>query len=131
MKWLKNHAYMGSSPQKLEVKIKSLMSSKEETGATDGYDEIMDFMSDITTPVAVKSVPPRRRTKSNARILRDNEVICSSDEIINDSGLVMDEVMVDRFSKEEIYDLSKASILNAIGKVRYQFLIVASRSLTS
>ncbi|XP_052885496.1 uncharacterized protein LOC108486155 isoform X4 [Gossypium arboreum] len=116
MKWLKNHAYMGSSPQKLKVKIKPLMSSKDETGATDGYDDIMDFMSDITNPVAVKSVPPRRRTKSNARILRDNEVICSSDEIINDNGLVMDKVMVDSLAKEELYDLSEASILDAIGK---------------
>ncbi|XP_040970923.1 uncharacterized protein [Gossypium hirsutum] len=116
MKWLKNHAYMGSSPKKLKVKIKPLMSSKDETGATDGYDNIMDFMSDITNPVAVKSVPPRRRTKSNARILRDNEVICSSDEIINDNGLVMDKVMVDSLAKEELYDLSEASILDAIGK---------------
>ncbi|MBA0597326.1 hypothetical protein Gorai_007134, partial [Gossypium raimondii] len=116
IKWLKYHAYMGSSPKKLKVKIKPLMSSKDETGATDGYDDIMDFMSDIPNPVAVKSVPPRRRTKSNARILRDNEVICSSDEIINDNGLVMDKVMVDRLAKEEIYDLSEASILDAIGK---------------
>ncbi|XWS21574.1 hypothetical protein CRYUN_Cryun30bG0066000 [Craigia yunnanensis] len=108
VKWLRNHAYMGSSQKNLEVK-------KDETGATDSSDDILVSESDITDPVAVKSVPPRRRTKSNVRILRDNKVICSSDEIIN-NGVVMDEVRVDRLAKEETNDSSKASIPDATGK---------------
>ncbi|XWS25217.1 hypothetical protein CRYUN_Cryun27aG0050700 [Craigia yunnanensis] len=116
VKWLRNHAYMGSSQKKLKVKTKSSVSPKVETGATDSSDDIMVSESDITDPVAVKSVPPRRRTKSNVRILRDNKVICSSDEIINDNGVVMDEVTVDQLAKEGTNDSSKASIPDATGK---------------
>ncbi|XWS15072.1 hypothetical protein CRYUN_Cryun35bG0062800 [Craigia yunnanensis] len=116
VKWLRNHAYLGSSQKNLKVKKKSLISSKDETGATDSSDDIMVSESDITDPVAVKSVPPRRRTKSGVRILRDNKIICSSDEIINDNGVIMDEVSVDRLAKEETNDSSKASIPDATGE---------------
>ena len=118
---------MGSSQKNLKVKVKSLISSKDETGATDSSDDILVSESDITDPVAVKSVPPWRRTKSNVRILRDNKVICSSDEIINDNGVVMDEVMVDQLAKEETNDSSKASIPDATGEVKYQSLLFASK----
>ncbi|XVF36831.1 hypothetical protein REPUB_Repub19eG0092300 [Reevesia pubescens] len=116
VKWLRNHAYMGSSQKNLKVKIKSLISSKDETGARDCSDNIMVSEFDITDPVAVKSVPPRRRTKNNVKILRDNKVICSSDEIINNNGVVMDEVRVDRLAKEETNDSSKDFIPDAPGK---------------
>ncbi|XP_022747157.1 uncharacterized protein LOC111296845 isoform X2 [Durio zibethinus] len=116
VKWLRNHAYMGSSQNNFKFKIKSLISPKDVTGATDSSDDIMVSESDIRDPVTVKSVPPRRRTKSNVRILRDNKVICSSDEIINDNGVVMDEVRVDRLAKEETNDSSKASIHDATGE---------------
>ncbi|XVF39427.1 hypothetical protein PTKIN_Ptkin01aG0033700 [Pterospermum kingtungense] len=116
VKWLKNHAFMGSSQKHIKVKIKSLISSKDEIGARDSSDDIMVTESDITDPVAVKSVPLRRRTKSNIRILRDNKTICSSDEIINDNGVVMDEVRVDRLAKEETSDSSKASFPDAPGE---------------
>ncbi|OMP12216.1 Zinc finger, PHD-type [Corchorus olitorius] len=115
VKWLRNHAYMASSQKNIKVKIKSLISSKDETGAMDSSDDIMVSDSDITDPVAVKSVPPRRRTKSNVRILRDNKVICS-DEIINDNGVVMDEDRVDGLAMEEINDSGKASIPYVTGK---------------
>ncbi|KAK6257449.1 hypothetical protein QUC31_000908 [Theobroma cacao] len=116
VKWLRNHAYMGPSQKNLKVKIKSLISSKGEAGAIDSSDDIMVSESDITDPVAVKSVPPRRRTKSNVRILRDNKVVCSSDEIINDNGVVMDEGRVDGLANEETNDSSKAFIPDASGK---------------
>ncbi|XWS23817.1 hypothetical protein CRYUN_Cryun28dG0047800 [Craigia yunnanensis] len=116
VKWLRNHAYMGSSLKNFKVKIKSLISSKDETGATDSSDDILVSESDITDPVAVKSVPPRRRTKSNVRILKDNQVICASGEIFNDNGIVMDEVRVDRLAKEETKDSIKASIPDATGE---------------
>ena len=126
-KWLRNHASLGSSQKNLKVKIKSLISSKDETGATDSSDDIMVSESDITDPVAVKSVPPQRRTKSSVMILKDNKIICSSDEIINDNGVMMDEVSVDRLAKEETNDSNKASILDATGEVKHQSLIFASK----
>ncbi|KAF2296775.1 hypothetical protein GH714_001878 [Hevea brasiliensis] len=70
----------------------------------------MVLESDITDPVAVKSVPPRRRTKSNIRILRDNKIICSSEEFSSDSVMLMDEVKVDQLANGEPANLSEVSI---------------------
>ncbi|XVF64660.1 hypothetical protein PTKIN_Ptkin09bG0185800 [Pterospermum kingtungense] len=114
MKWLRNH--MGPSQKKFKVKIRSLISSKDESGAVDSSDDMVVSESDITDPVAVKSVPPRRRTKSNVRFLRDNKILCSSDEIINDDGVVMDGVRADQLSKEQTNDSSIPSIPDTTGK---------------
>ncbi|OVA04768.1 zinc finger protein [Macleaya cordata] len=53
--------------------------------------------SENSEDVPFKSVPPRRRTKSNIRILKDNKVLCSSDEKLvlqNGNGIVIDEADV-------------------------------------
>ncbi|KAK8478088.1 hypothetical protein V6N11_060195 [Hibiscus sabdariffa] len=116
VKWLSNHTYTVSSQKNLKVNIKSLISSKDDTGATDISDDIMVSKSDIADLVAVKTMPPRRRTKNNVKILRDNKVICSSDEIIDDIGVVMDEVSFNLLAKEETNDSSTVSILGTTGK---------------
>ncbi|XP_039055564.1 uncharacterized protein LOC120198295 isoform X2 [Hibiscus syriacus] len=116
VKWLSNHAYIVSSQKKLKANIKSLISSKAEIGATDISDDIMVSKSDIPDLVAIKPMPHRRITKNNVKILRDNKVICSSDEIIDDIGVVMDETSFDLLTKEETNDLSKLSILGTTGK---------------
>ncbi|MBA0823980.1 hypothetical protein Goarm_020671, partial [Gossypium armourianum] len=118
VKWLSNHAYMGTSLKNLKVNIKSLISSKDETDETGTgiSDDIMASKSDIADVVAVKPMPPWRRTKNNVRILRDNKILCSSDEATDDIGVVMDEVRVDLLAKEETNDLSKISILDATGR---------------
>ncbi|XP_040969610.1 uncharacterized protein [Gossypium hirsutum] len=118
VKWLSNHAYMGTSLKNLKVNIKSLISSKDETDETGTgiSDDIMASKSDIADLVAVKPMPPWRRTKNNVRILRDNKILCSSDETTDDIGVVMDEVRVDLLAKEETNDLSKISILDATGR---------------
>ncbi|KAF8030393.1 hypothetical protein BT93_E2740 [Corymbia citriodora subsp. variegata] len=89
VKWLKNHACMGTLQKDLKVK-KSNFPAKAEVGGTDVSDSVALSDSDISDPVAVKSVPPRRRTKSNIRILKDNDIICSSKNSFNDNGTVMD-----------------------------------------
>ncbi|KAA3465285.1 Protein Jade-1 [Gossypium australe] len=118
VKWLRNHAYMGTSLKNLKVNIKSLISSKDETDETGTgiSDDIMASKSDIADLVAVKPMPPWRRTKNNVRILTDNKILCSSDETTDDIGVVMDEVRVDLLAKEETNDLSKISILDATGR---------------
>nr|KJB16262.1 hypothetical protein B456_002G220300 [Gossypium raimondii] len=118
VKWLSNHAYMGTSLKNIKVNIKSLISSKDETDETGMgiSDDIMASKSDIADVVAVKPMPPWRRTKNNVRILRDNKILCSSDEATDDIGVVMDEVGVDLLAKEETNDLSKISILDATGR---------------
>ncbi|XP_056162707.1 uncharacterized protein LOC115664492 isoform X2 [Syzygium oleosum] len=89
VKWLKNHACMGTSQKDLKVK-KSSFPAKAEVGGTDTSDSVALSDSDISDPVAVKSVPPRRRTKSNIRISKDNNIICSSKNSFNDNRTVMD-----------------------------------------
>ncbi|GAV59325.1 PHD_2 domain-containing protein/zf-HC5HC2H_2 domain-containing protein [Cephalotus follicularis] len=116
VKWLKTHAYMSTSQKNLKVKIKSTVSSQAERGAADCSDGVTVSESDISDPVAVKSVPPRRRTISKVRILRDNQVKCSSEEIFSDSGTVMDEVKVNELVRGEVDDSSKASIPDATEK---------------
>ncbi|CAL5202912.1 unnamed protein product [Lathyrus oleraceus] len=55
------------------------------------------FHKGLPNPVAVnvKSVPPRRRTISNIRILKDNKVICSSEGVTtSENGISIDKFLV-------------------------------------
>ncbi|KAA8538560.1 hypothetical protein F0562_028246 [Nyssa sinensis] len=117
VKWLRNHAYISTLQKNLKVKIKSGIASKDEMRATDDSDAIAVSESDIPDVVPVKSVPPRRRTKSNIRILKDNKVICPSKEVISDDGIVLDEVKIDEFVNEDPAYLSKASVPDATEKI--------------
>lgn len=115
LKWLKDHAYMGTLQKNLKVKIKSAISSKDEIGEVDGSNAVLVSETDIPEPVPVKSVPPRRRTKSNIRILKDNRIICSSEETFSDNGTVMDEVNTDQLAGE-LENSSKRSFPSATEK---------------
>ncbi|XP_021601342.2 uncharacterized protein LOC110606708 isoform X5 [Manihot esculenta] len=110
VKWLRNHAHMGTLHKNLKVKLKSAILSKAEIEAADHSDGVTVLESDITNPVAVKSVPPRRRMKSNIRILRDNKIICSSKEFSSDCDMLIDEVKVDQLANEEPETSSEVSI---------------------
>lgn len=114
--WLSNHACLGSLQKSFKFKLKSSISSKAETGVAD-HDAVMVSEPDISDPVAVKSVPPRRRTKSSMRILRDNKVICLSDEILGDNGVMKNQVKIDQIDRDEAVNSGKVSIPNASGKV--------------
>lgn len=119
---------MGSLHKDLKVKLRSNVLSQTEMGSTDQSDGVTVSEPDITDPVAVKSVPPRRRTKSNIRILRDNKVICSSEEILNDNGMVMDEVKADQLVSGDPENSSKVSTPGATEKVILSILIICSKS---
>ncbi|XP_021681430.2 uncharacterized protein LOC110665553 isoform X2 [Hevea brasiliensis] len=110
VKWLRNHVYMGTFHKNLNVKQKSAILSKAEMAAADCSDGVTALESDITDPVAVKSVPPRRRTKGNIRIFGDNKIICSSKQFSSDSGTLMDEVKVHQLANEEPENSSEVSI---------------------
>eukprot|EP00257_Ricinus_communis_P013951 XP_015571517.1 uncharacterized protein LOC8274307 isoform X1 [Ricinus communis] len=101
VKWLGNHAYMGSSHKNLRIKLNSTILSRDEMEVNDHSDIVTLSESDITDHVAVKSVPPRRRTKSKIRIMRDNKLTCSSEELLSNSGMLLDEVKVDQAVCEE------------------------------
>ncbi|KAJ8762890.1 hypothetical protein K2173_023019 [Erythroxylum novogranatense] len=70
--------------------------------------------SDIPDAVAVKSVPPRRRTKSSIKILRGNRVICSSEESLIDNGVEMDESKVDGSLSKEPENNTQSSVPDSI-----------------
>ncbi|XP_042985932.1 uncharacterized protein LOC122314410 [Carya illinoinensis] len=72
LKWLRKHAYISTLQKNRKVTRSSVISCENEVGTTDGSDAIAVSKSDIPSPVAVKSVPPRRRTKSDVRILSDS-----------------------------------------------------------
>ncbi|KAL2339843.1 hypothetical protein Fmac_007783 [Flemingia macrophylla] len=77
--WLKAHVYTGAFQKGLKVKFKPANTSKNDSLATDGSHTLPISDSGLLDPVAVKSVPPRRRTISNIRISKDNKVLCSSE----------------------------------------------------
>ncbi|KAF5942328.1 hypothetical protein HYC85_019970 [Camellia sinensis] len=114
--WLRNHAYVGTLQKNLKVKIKSSIASKDDTGASEDSDAIKISKSDNPDVVPVKSVPPRRKTKSNIKILKDNKVICSSKETISDDGIVMDGAKRGQFVIENTDYSTKKSVSDATEK---------------
>ncbi|KAG6774189.1 hypothetical protein POTOM_021540 [Populus tomentosa] len=118
VKWFQNHVYMASQRKYLKVKLKSTILPKAEIGTADHSDGITISETDITDAVAVKSVPPRRRTKSNIRVLRDNGVICSPEEIFSDNGMLMEDMkVVSQLRGEEPEKSCEASFPDASEKV--------------
>lgn len=72
VEWLKNHAYIAPLQRNLKVRFKNL--TKVEAVANDATDCIV---SESCIPdVSVTSIPPRRRTKNDIRILKDGKALC-------------------------------------------------------
>ncbi|KAJ6391591.1 hypothetical protein OIU77_025546 [Salix suchowensis] len=118
VKWFQNHVHLASQHKDLKVKLKSTILPKSEIGTADHSDGITVSKSDITDAIAVMSVPPRRRTKSNIRILRDNRAICSPEEILSANSLIMNgDKVVDQMGSEEPENSREASIPNVAEKI--------------
>jgi hypothetical protein len=118
--WLKAHVYTGASHKSLKVKVKPANVSINETGASNGFDTSQLSDSGLLDPVAVnvKSVPPRRRTINNIRILKDNKVICSSEGVTtSENGVSIDKFLVCQPECESPGRSDKASIPDAIETV--------------
>ncbi|KAK6938468.1 hypothetical protein RJ641_031976 [Dillenia turbinata] len=78
IKWLKDHAYIGwQQNNNLRYKRKSAAPFEAEIDGMDDIDAVTVAETDLADVVPVKSVPPRRRTKSNIRILKDNKILSS------------------------------------------------------
>nr|XP_016470132.1 PREDICTED: uncharacterized protein LOC107792434 isoform X1 [Nicotiana tabacum] len=100
-KWLKNHAYIGSLQKTLKVKIKSTIAPKVDAGVVDGSDSIRVTEPEITDFVRVKSVPPRRRTKNNVRVVKDGESLFSAKETLTTDGVSSDEAKTSVVGRED------------------------------
>ncbi|KAG2709160.1 hypothetical protein I3760_05G225800 [Carya illinoinensis] len=118
-KWLRNHTHISTLQNNLKVKANPAISCEDEVGTAVESDALTVSESHFPDPVTVKSVPPRRRTKSNVRISKDNKLICSSDDILSDNGMVMDSIKVDPICSREPDNSSKSSISNAAEKVNH------------
>lgn len=73
LKWLKNHAHIGNLQKTLKVIISSLLAPKSMADVAEGVGAVSVEESSISDAVPVKSVPPRRRTKSSLRTVKDDK----------------------------------------------------------
>lgn len=83
---------------------------KGDVGGTDDSDSVALSECDASDPVAVKSVPPRRRTQSNVRVSKDNALFDSSKNTSN-----LDNI--DQFAHEEAEN----------GMIEFSFLDVSEK----
>ncbi|CAI0446121.1 unnamed protein product [Linum tenue] len=115
VKWLSNHACMGASLKNLKVKLKSAMlSTSEET--CDFSDVMIEQPSDMTGTVAIKSVPPWRKTKNNIKFHKNDETRCFSEDMVAENGMGTD-LRVEQLVNEEPEDANKAST-SIVGSMR-------------
>ncbi|KAM2067504.1 hypothetical protein ACFX1T_043836 [Malus domestica] len=114
VKWLKDHSNLDLKQKNGKMKLRSAMSSMAEFGDSDGSEAASLSESDMAD-VAVKSVPPRRRTKSSIRFLKDDKVISSSKGIFNDNG-TLDKIKVDQPVTDEQENLSRVSVPDPVEK---------------
>lgn len=121
VKWLKTHAYFNSSKKNLKQRVRSTVSFKAELGNIDNLDVAPAPEADTMDPFADKSVPPKRRTRSNVTILNGTKVLSSSAESFNNNWIILDKDMEDRVANEaEKY--SEVSVPDAVGEVTFVFL---------
>lgn len=80
LKWLKSHAHIGDLQKTLEMMIRSLLAPKSMVDAVEGVGDVSVEDSSISDTVPVKSVPPRRRTKSSVRTVVDDKLCLSKDK---------------------------------------------------
>lgn len=121
VKWFNNHAHLGGFQKSFLQKLKSSILSKPDVEATDSNGVVVSE-SEIPDPVAVKSVPPRRRTKSSMRISRENNIISSSEEVFCDKR-------VDQLDGETLLSSSKVSTPDVTGKVSMLQVLIFPRTI--
>ncbi|XP_038715589.1 uncharacterized protein LOC120009189 isoform X2 [Tripterygium wilfordii] len=113
-KWLRNHAYVGVLQKNPNVDVKFPL--KDENGTVDSPDSVTVTESGITVPVAVKCIPPRRRTNNNIRVLSNDKVIPFYEEFLKEIGIATNEVKVDGVVGDEQENSSERTITNACEK---------------
>ncbi|KAG8378328.1 hypothetical protein BUALT_Bualt08G0126000 [Buddleja alternifolia] len=115
LRWLKNHAHIGNFQKTLKVKIRSLVAPKAVEDVDERPGAVSVEESDISDAVPVKSVPPRRRTKSNMQIVKDDNS-CSSNDKNNDETTESDADLC-RLGGEDPTGLSRESLPEVTKKI--------------
>lgn len=121
VKWLKTHVHLNSLPKKFNIKIRPAVPFKTELATIDGLDVAPAPEAETTGPISVKSVPARRRTRSDVRILNDGKKLCPSKEGFNNGGIILDKVMEDG-AVNVSERLSEVSVPDVVGEVNFAFL---------
>ncbi|KAL6512080.1 hypothetical protein OROGR_021677 [Orobanche gracilis] len=85
LRWLKNHAYISSLQKTIRMKTISLVAPKDVVHVAEAVDALPVEEFNVSDCVPVKSVPPRRRTQSSIRSVKD-EKSCSSKYKNNDKA---------------------------------------------
>lgn len=83
LKWLKTHVHIGNLQKTLQVMFGSFLGPKSMPDVAEGVGDVSVEESGISDTVPVKSVPPRRRTKSSVtclRTLKDEKSCLSTDK---------------------------------------------------
>lgn len=79
--WLKRHVHIGNLQKTLKVMFRSFLGPKSMSDVAEGVGDISVEESGICeAAVPVKSVPPRRRTKSSVRTVKDDKSCLSMDK---------------------------------------------------
>ncbi|GAB2271974.1 hypothetical protein Dimus_006804 [Dionaea muscipula] len=127
--WLQDRAYMAASHKNLIVKLKSSISSKTDIGVGNFSNAVLGKASD-TLVVPVKSVPPRRRTVSDIRVVEDDKMMARVKDNLRENDVsanVLRGQQLDQ-SREEL-------ILNTSEKIEVEPVrtedVMAEASLTS
>ncbi|KAL1533687.1 hypothetical protein AAHA92_33540 [Salvia divinorum] len=85
LKWLKTHVHVGNLQKTLQVMIRSFLGSKPMSDVAEGVGDVSIEESGISDAVPVKSVPPRRRTKSSVWTMKDDNSCLSTDKTHNET----------------------------------------------
>lgn len=116
LKWLKGRSYLDTAEKDWRAKLSCLVPSKAELKTDDNTDAVAVRDLDISD-VPVKSVPPRRRTVGNIRILKeDNAVSLCIDKSLG-NGLITKEGTDPEDTIAEHDNLNKDSNLDGMEEV--------------
>ncbi|XP_057785158.1 uncharacterized protein LOC131002701 isoform X2 [Salvia miltiorrhiza] len=80
LKWLKTHVHVGNLQKTLQAMFRSFLGPKPMSDVAEGVGDVSVEESGISDAVPVKSVPPRRRTKSSVRNVKDDNSCLSTDK---------------------------------------------------
>ncbi|CAN0919978.1 PHD finger protein rhinoceros [Linum grandiflorum] len=126
VRWLHNHAYMGSSQKNVKAKLKSAMLSNSEAKSVDLSEVIAGQPPDLTDTVAAKSVPLQRKTKNNIKFCKNDKPIGLSEGLLADNGIGI-EFKGDQLVNEELEGSSKTSTSNVDETVNFVYCLVMSK----
>ncbi|CAK9327729.1 unnamed protein product [Citrullus colocynthis] len=113
VRWLRNHAYIGSSQKNLRVKLKSAVLSKAVVGAADRPDSLSVLDSDNSDLIADKMVTSRRKNKNNISHLKNDEIKSLPEEALGGHGLAMQSDTLNQQACEDQDDSKKECIEDA------------------